>query len=81
MGYLGLPDKTESTLDTEGWLHSGDIAQIDDKGYVVITGRIKVKTIKNINNRTDLSNNDLVCSIFVGIINYGRWRKYTSSTN
>lgn len=42
MGYLGLPDKTASTLDEEGWLHSGDIAQIDDKGYVVITGRIKV---------------------------------------
>lgn len=42
MGYLGLPDKTESTLDAEGWLHSGDIAQIDDKECVVITGRIKV---------------------------------------
>jgi len=45
MGYLGLPDKTKDTLDTEGWLHSGDIAQIDDKGYVVITGRIKVNII------------------------------------
>jgi long-subunit acyl-CoA synthetase (AMP-forming) len=42
MGYLDLPDKTESTLDAEGWLHSGDIAHIDSKGYVTITGRIKV---------------------------------------
>lgn len=43
MGYLGLPEKTEGTLDSEGWLHSGDIAQIDEKGFVTITGRIKVK--------------------------------------
>lgn len=43
MGYLGLSDKTSSTIDSEGWLHSGDIAQIDKKGYVAITGRIKVK--------------------------------------
>jgi long-subunit acyl-CoA synthetase (AMP-forming) len=42
MGYLNLPDKTESTLDSDGWLRTGDIAQIDDKGYVTITGRIKV---------------------------------------
>lgn len=42
MGYLSLPEKTESTLDAEGWLHSGDIAQIDNKGNVTITGRIKV---------------------------------------
>ncbi|XP_050431822.1 very long-chain-fatty-acid--CoA ligase bubblegum [Adelges cooleyi] len=41
MGYLDLLDKTKSSLDEEGWLHSGDIAQIDDKGHVVITGRIK----------------------------------------
>ncbi|VVC43722.1 Hypothetical protein CINCED_3A003159 [Cinara cedri] len=41
MGYLGLPDKTISTIDSDGWLHSGDIAQIDTKGFVAITGRIK----------------------------------------
>lgn len=45
MGYLGLQEKTEGTIDKEGWIHSGDIAQIDDKGYVAITGRIKVKNV------------------------------------
>lgn len=45
MGYLGLLEKTMSTIDEDGWLHSGDIAQIDDKGHVTITGRIKVKMI------------------------------------
>lgn len=42
MGYLDLPEKTKSALDEEGWLHSGDIAQIDDQGNVIITGRLKV---------------------------------------
>jgi len=55
MGYLNLPEKTESTIDTDGWLHSGDIAQIDNKGYVTITGRIKVSRIK-LNKNTSLHN-------------------------
>lgn len=41
MGYLKLLDKTESTIDSEGWLHSGDVGKIDENGFVQITGRIK----------------------------------------
>lgn len=41
MGYLGQIDKTRETIDTEGWLHSGDIGYIDSDGYLHITGRIK----------------------------------------
>ncbi|KAI5708124.1 hypothetical protein M8J77_016743 [Diaphorina citri] len=41
MGYLRLPDKTESTIDKEGWLHSGDVGKVDEDGFVQITGRIK----------------------------------------
>jgi long-chain acyl-CoA synthetase len=41
LGYRGLPDKTAETIDPEGWLHTGDIAQIDEDGYVKIVDRKK----------------------------------------
>lgn len=40
-GYLGSDDPTALPLDAEGWLHTGDIAEIDADGYVTITGRLK----------------------------------------
>lgn len=42
MGYLKNPQQTKLALDGEGWLHSGDIGQIDEKDHLRITGRIKV---------------------------------------
>ncbi|XP_015221108.2 long-chain-fatty-acid--CoA ligase ACSBG2 isoform X2 [Lepisosteus oculatus] len=41
MGYLGMEDKTEESLDSEGWLHSGDLGKHDQNGFLFITGRIK----------------------------------------
>ncbi|XP_036454558.1 long-chain-fatty-acid--CoA ligase ACSBG2-like [Colossoma macropomum] len=41
MGYLNMPDKTEEALDSEGWLHSGDLGKHDKNGFLYITGRIK----------------------------------------
>lgn len=41
MGYLKMPEKTQETIDPEGWLHSGDIATADEDGFWKITGRIK----------------------------------------
>lgn len=41
VGYRGDPEKTAETIDSDGWLHSGDLAQIDDDGFVTITGRKK----------------------------------------
>ncbi len=40
-GYRNLPDRTSESLDADGWLHTGDIATIDDDGYITIVDRKK----------------------------------------
>ncbi len=40
-GYRNLPDRTAEALDADGWLHTGDVATIDDDGYVTIVDRKK----------------------------------------
>jgi long-chain acyl-CoA synthetase len=41
LGYRNAPDKTAEAIDAEGWLHTGDIAEIDDDGYVKLVDRKK----------------------------------------
>ncbi len=45
-GYWDDPEKTAEAIDADGWMHSGDIATMDKKGYVRITGRIKDMIIR-----------------------------------
>ena len=40
-GYWGRPDETANTIDPDGWLHTGDIAKMDDDGYFYIVDRKK----------------------------------------
>ena len=40
-GYLNLPEKTAETIDADGWLHTGDIATMDEDGYCYIVDRKK----------------------------------------
>ncbi len=40
-GYLDDESETAATIDDDGWLHTGDIAEMDDAGYVRITDRTK----------------------------------------
>ena len=45
-GYYNMPEKTADTIDTEGWLHSGDLATMNTHGYVNIVGRLKDMIIR-----------------------------------
>ncbi|RDI66166.1 FadD3 family acyl-CoA ligase [Nocardia pseudobrasiliensis] len=41
VGYLDDPESTAKTIDADGWLHTGDIGIVDDRGYLKITDRLK----------------------------------------
>ena len=45
-GYYNMPEETKRAVDAEGWLHSGDLAAVDENGYYRITGRIKDMIIR-----------------------------------
>jgi len=46
IGYWNDADKTAEAIDSEGWIHTGDLAVIDDEGYGYIVGRIKDMVIR-----------------------------------
>ncbi len=46
LGYWEEPDKTAEAIDAARWMHTGDLAVMDDAGYVNITGRIKDMVIR-----------------------------------
>jgi fatty-acyl-CoA synthase len=45
-GYYNMPEETARVIDSERWLHTGDLAVMDENGYCKITGRIKNMIIR-----------------------------------
>lgn len=45
-GYNDNPEATAAAIDDEGWLHTGDLGRMDERGYVKITGRVKEMIIR-----------------------------------
>lgn len=45
-GYYNMPEETAKAIDKDGWLHSGDIGEVDADGYYRITGRLKDMIIR-----------------------------------
>lgn len=45
-GYYKMPEATAAAIDRDGWLHTGDLAVMDESGYCKITGRLKDMIIR-----------------------------------
>ena len=45
-GYYNMPDKTKDVIDKEDWMHTGDLATMDENGVIKIVGRIKDMIIR-----------------------------------
>ncbi len=46
LGYNDNPEATKATIDAEGWLHTGDLGTMDERGFVKVTGRVKEMIIR-----------------------------------
>jgi fatty-acyl-CoA synthase len=46
LGYWNNPEATKTAIDAAGWMHTGDLATMDEEGYVKIVGRIKDMIIR-----------------------------------
>lgn len=46
LGYFEMEEATASAIDTDGWLHTGDLCSMDERGYCTVQGRLKDMIIR-----------------------------------
>ena len=61
MGYYHDEERTERTIDVNGWLRTGDIGRIDNDGYLYLQGRV-VGTVINVRFRCKLDSRCILTS-------------------
>jgi long-chain acyl-CoA synthetase len=81
-GYFKDPEATAETIDSEGWLHSGDIGEIDEDGFLKITDRKKdlIITAQGKNVAPQRVERILRTSHYIGqVVAYGDKKKYLTA--
>jgi len=82
-GYHNLPEETAATLDQDGWLHTGDIGELDDEGFLRITDRkkdlIKTSGGKYVAPQSIETTFKAVCAWASEIVVYGEGRPYCTA--
>jgi len=82
-GYRNDPDRTAEAIDSEGWMHTGDIATIDDDGYVKIVDRKKELIInaagKNMSPQNIEGAVKVACPLVLSVVAIGDDRPYVTA--
>ncbi|MBQ2804421.1 MAG: acyl--CoA ligase [Clostridia bacterium] len=60
LGYFGDEDATQLAMDSDGFLHTGDLGYIDQENYLYVTGRIKDIVIRNGHNISSIKVENVV---------------------
>ncbi|PXX58463.1 long-subunit acyl-CoA synthetase (AMP-forming) [Nocardia tenerifensis] len=83
LGYRNDPVRTAEAIDTEGWLHTGDVGRVDEDGYIFITDRKKdliiTATAKNVAPAAIENAVKVCCSLVGQVVPIGDNRKYISA--